>query len=328
MQDHTFTIGSIIYINKQNPPPKSPRPDATDAEMLQYDRTHFWVGKIADTRAESDKAVYLRIYWLYWPEELPMGRQPYHGDREVILSNAMDIVDAQTISGAADLVYWDEKDTNQGYQDRFWRQTFDISKLGKDKKGGLSELRKHCRCQQPDNPDKIMFQCKKQSCATWNHEECLIDDVLQRAWPVYEKEGSLDTLDANNAKEEERETEHSLRNTLLSPVRQLGKMMQNRLSPALGAVMEQSTIRPTDHIANGADMSPKRGRPSKKAVRSNTPAHPPWEGKLIAQVVNIDDKDDESPVLVKVTERPSKNKKSATRSWNIRAHCLVCFQAM
>jgi hypothetical protein len=41
--------------------------------------------------------VYARVYWMYWPEELPpgthdgkkivQGRQPYHGMHELIASN-------------------------------------------------------------------------------------------------------------------------------------------------------------------------------------------------------------------------------------------------
>ncbi|RBQ68158.1 hypothetical protein VDGD_04498 [Verticillium dahliae] len=58
-----------------------------------------WVGRILEIRAADEHHVYARIYWMYWPEELPVqtkddgkfvaraGRQPYHGVNELIASN-------------------------------------------------------------------------------------------------------------------------------------------------------------------------------------------------------------------------------------------------
>lgn len=56
-----------------------------------------WVARILEIRASDEHHVYARIYWMYWPEELPEGtmegkkytggRQPYHGHNELIASN-------------------------------------------------------------------------------------------------------------------------------------------------------------------------------------------------------------------------------------------------
>lgn len=56
----------------------------------------YWVAKILEIRASDELHVYARIYWMYWPEELPpgtvdginrvKGRQPYHGQDELIAS--------------------------------------------------------------------------------------------------------------------------------------------------------------------------------------------------------------------------------------------------
>jgi hypothetical protein len=56
-----------------------------------------WVGRIIDIRASDAQNVFARVFWLYWPEELPSGtvlegkkvrgRQPYHGKHELIASN-------------------------------------------------------------------------------------------------------------------------------------------------------------------------------------------------------------------------------------------------
>jgi hypothetical protein len=61
-------------------------------------------------RAKDNQHVYLRLFWLYWPDELPSGRQPYHGANEFIMSNAMDIVDAMTVAGPAEVTHWDEQE--------------------------------------------------------------------------------------------------------------------------------------------------------------------------------------------------------------------------
>lgn len=329
MQDHTFSAGTVVYINKQNPPPKALRPGATDAEILKYDRTNFWVGRIADTRAESDKAVFLRVFWLYWPEELPMGRQPYHSERELILSNAMDIIDAQTISGAADLTAWDEKDLDLDLRtkDRFWRQTFDISKLGKDRRGGLGELRKHCRCLQPHNPDRTMFQCKRSDCLTWNHDECLIEDILDRTWLIYEKEGTLDLIENGNAKGGDHEGGASLRHKLMSPVRHLGKMMQSKVAPSMNTIIDQALPHQIDAGTNHSHVTPKKAKP-RKSTTSGVPTAKPWDGKLSATVLNADETDEDSSVVIRVEEISKKKSKSEPRSWILSVNCLSCGKTM
>ena len=56
-----------------------------------------WVARILEIRAIDEHHVYARVYWMYWPDELPsgtqdgkkyvQGRQPYHGRNELIASN-------------------------------------------------------------------------------------------------------------------------------------------------------------------------------------------------------------------------------------------------
>lgn len=56
-----------------------------------------WVARILEIRASDEHHVYARVYWMYWPEDLPsgttddrkwvQGRQPYHGTHELIASN-------------------------------------------------------------------------------------------------------------------------------------------------------------------------------------------------------------------------------------------------
>lgn len=56
-----------------------------------------WVARILEIRAADEHHVYARVYWMYSPDELPagtldgkkyvQGRQPYHGQNELIASN-------------------------------------------------------------------------------------------------------------------------------------------------------------------------------------------------------------------------------------------------
>lgn len=57
-----------------------------------------WIARILEIRASDEHHVYARIYWMYSPDELPLGardannqlvsgRQPYHGQNELIASN-------------------------------------------------------------------------------------------------------------------------------------------------------------------------------------------------------------------------------------------------
>lgn len=56
-----------------------------------------WVARILEIRASDEHHVYARVYWMYWPDELPQGthdgrktvqgRQAYHGMNELIASN-------------------------------------------------------------------------------------------------------------------------------------------------------------------------------------------------------------------------------------------------
>lgn len=68
-------------------------------EPIQYRKKSDddWVARILEIRASDEHHVYARVYWMYWPDELPQGthdgkkiiqgRQPYHGMSELIASN-------------------------------------------------------------------------------------------------------------------------------------------------------------------------------------------------------------------------------------------------
>lgn len=82
-------------------------------------------------RAGDEQHVYLRVDWMYRPEDLPGGRRPYHGQNELIASNEMQILDATSVEGKANVKQWVEQDDKNETLDAdqlFWRQTLECSK--------------------------------------------------------------------------------------------------------------------------------------------------------------------------------------------------------
>ena len=76
----------------------------------------------------------LQATWLYWPEELPRtkspdeaayaeGRRSYHGKRELIASNYMDVLDVLSFAGKAEVTHWLEEDDEDPLTTLYWRQT-------------------------------------------------------------------------------------------------------------------------------------------------------------------------------------------------------------
>ncbi|KAF2650181.1 hypothetical protein K491DRAFT_697518 [Lophiostoma macrostomum CBS 122681] len=123
-----------------------------------------WIAKVLEVRAGDNAHVFLRVLWMYRPEDLPLGRQPYHGEHELIASNAMDVIDAQSVDGKAEVNYWDENEDSTIVLDptkMFWRQTVDFWGKQKQKQSHtLSAVRRHCIERTPCNPDEGVIQCE------------------------------------------------------------------------------------------------------------------------------------------------------------------------
>ena len=98
-----------------------------------------WIAYVLEVRAKDATHVFLRVYWMYSPAELPQGAEKYHGKTEVIASNHMEIIDAMTVSDLADVTHWEEKDEDPAMTGIYWRQTYNCLK----KKLGVSKSRLH-----------------------------------------------------------------------------------------------------------------------------------------------------------------------------------------
>lgn len=110
----TFRLGDTVWV----------KPD--DSETVDAPLQN-WVAKVLEVRAASEAHVFLRIFWMYRPEDIPGGRRPYHGKNEVIASNTMQVIDALTVNGKANMRHWTEDDNDEvlDADQLFWRQTFD-----------------------------------------------------------------------------------------------------------------------------------------------------------------------------------------------------------
>lgn len=109
--------------------PQSPKITSDYKFVASADKSEpdFWVAKVLEVRASDQQHVYLRVFWLYWPDELPGGRKDYHGQNEVLMSNHMDIIDAMTVSGGADVRMWHERDEDEDLGSIFFRQFFNLT---------------------------------------------------------------------------------------------------------------------------------------------------------------------------------------------------------
>jgi len=70
-----------------------------------------------------------------------VGDKPYHDANELTMSNAMDIVDARTVAGPAEVTHWMSRKTIRRIWDRFFRQFFDIKTFRGSKGSELSVIR-------------------------------------------------------------------------------------------------------------------------------------------------------------------------------------------
>ncbi|KAF2679294.1 hypothetical protein K458DRAFT_117615 [Lentithecium fluviatile CBS 122367] len=176
-------IGDNVYV----------KPDA-DQEGGTGAPVQGWVAKVLEIRAAPTRGepgpehakpehIYLRVCWYYRPEDLDGGRQPYHGDLELIASNDMAIINIETVDDKADVIHWqDDDDQSEELDDDrlFWRQTLDVTQTPP----ALSSLPTHCIDRAPANPDQLLIHCD--SCPTWLHGPCLEKAALRE---VYESNG-------------------------------------------------------------------------------------------------------------------------------------------
>jgi hypothetical protein len=118
--DKTFEVNDFVFVRP------SPEPGRENATITN------WVAKVLEVRAGDEQHVYLRVYWMYRPEDLPYpGRRPYHGSNELIATNEMQIIDATTVQDSVQVKHYVEDDgmsEELNGDQLFWRQTYSVLK--------------------------------------------------------------------------------------------------------------------------------------------------------------------------------------------------------
>lgn len=86
------------------------------------------IARLLEIRALDPTNVYVRVYWVYRPHELPGGRQDHHGRDELIATNHMEIVDALRVLSPIDITHWrEEESARRPPGGLYWRQFYDIT---------------------------------------------------------------------------------------------------------------------------------------------------------------------------------------------------------
>ncbi|KAL8988916.1 MAG: hypothetical protein Q9177_002079 [Variospora cf. flavescens] len=98
-----YSVHQYAIVLRSQPLPKPFHPLDRDLQIP-------CVARILEVRAADPKNVWLRLYWLYRPEEIPGGRRDYHGKDELIISNHMEIVDALQVECPVQVRRWKEEE--------------------------------------------------------------------------------------------------------------------------------------------------------------------------------------------------------------------------
>ena len=123
--DEKIRTDEYVFVNNSGEEGKQGEEAHGEQHSAEHaDFRNYWVAQVKEVAAMDGHHVYIRVLWLYWPEELPGGAQPYHGQSELVLSNHMDIIDALAVAGRARVRHWAEHDEDDVPGGLFWRQQY------------------------------------------------------------------------------------------------------------------------------------------------------------------------------------------------------------
>ncbi|KAF6842630.1 BAH domain-containing protein [Colletotrichum musicola] len=307
-----------------------------------------WVARILEIRASDEHHVYARIYWMYWPEELPEGtmegkrynggRQAYHGHNELIASNHMDIINVVSVTLPANVKQWIEENDDEIQEALYWRQAFDC------RTQQLSSVERTCKCRQPANPDKTLIGCSNKECGKWLHEHCLREDALMRTYERLGKDkphiiSKPPTEGAASVAECEKETdEKKLDNGVKGPLSptESGADVKQTIDAKPGDAPEapngQAAVEGTPAVADervsqppatpATPSLPEAPTTSRKARSSKKKASgadlKPWEGLFDAKILM-----DVNPPKIEIRDK-RENVVGGEKAWTEPLPCVVC----
>ncbi|KAL9238232.1 hypothetical protein vseg_012685 [Gypsophila vaccaria] len=127
------------------------------------------VEKFSSTSAVRGGRVAAHVRWFYRPEESIGGRRQFHGEKEVFLSDHMDVQSADSIEAKCTVHSFKSytKLDAIGNDDFFCRFEYNSAT------GAFTPDRVavYCKCEMPYNPDHLMVQCE--GCGDWFHPACI-----------------------------------------------------------------------------------------------------------------------------------------------------------
>ncbi|KAL9011387.1 MAG: hypothetical protein Q9173_003771 [Seirophora scorigena] len=178
-----YSVHQYAIVSRAQPLPKTFHPLDPDLEVP-------CVARILEVRAADPKHVWLRLYWLYRPEEIPGGRKDHHGKNELIASNHMEVVDALQVKSPVQVSRLGEEEekghfpaaaTEEG--GLYFRQTYDFVTQE------VSAPRTTCICNHPINPDRstVLIRCTNPACRALLHPPCLQRQTLTELHHRYEE---------------------------------------------------------------------------------------------------------------------------------------------
>ena len=82
-----YGLENFVYVANDCSIRRQNATDDVEPTQPEEESEGDWVAYISEIRASDPDHVFARIYWMYRPDELPQGRQSYHGTNELIASN-------------------------------------------------------------------------------------------------------------------------------------------------------------------------------------------------------------------------------------------------
>ncbi|TLD10340.1 hypothetical protein PgNI_06310 [Pyricularia grisea] len=300
-----------------------------------------WVARILEIRASDEHHVYARVYWMYWPDELPehtvdgkkfpKGRQPYHGRAELIASNHMDVINVVSVTSQAQVNQMIENDDDDTQGALYWRQALDV------RTNELSTVETICSCGQPANPDNILIGCSKENCGNWLHQDCLIHDALLKTW---ERLGADKPYVA--VKEETKETRRPLSPTepgaaasaqqsidvkatsikdveiKMDDVKTDGPIVKTSEEPASSVAPSETPVPRARRGTSTPNPTPVPQKGGRGRGRGRRKADKPYEGHFEAKT-----RMDLTPPVIEITDM-RESIVGGQKSWEEPMDCLIC----
>ncbi|KAF5694449.1 hypothetical protein FDENT_1178 [Fusarium denticulatum] len=267
-----------------------------------------WVAYILEIRASDEHHVYARVYWMYWPYELPLGtidgkqkfqgRQPYHGANELIASNHMDIIDVVSVTEPVTVRHWNESDDEEIQDGFYWRQAYDC------RNSELLSVELICRCQTPANPDRTLIGF---------YEQLGTDKPHRTEGSVAREEISEEaTHPQSPADAEQRETQPTTDDC--SRETQKNFYVKNGIRETL----HKTIILTSGSIPSSSTTTALVKGPAKRSRKTNIADFKPYIGLFEASV-----KMQNGPTAWEINDLRD-NVIGSDRTWTENARCLLC----